>query len=111
VQPVIRGILAVLVGTGVSSAAAILAAAGGTTTTDLAPWVSGGGAATAVAGIVYIAKLMATGKLVARDPALEAAELKQLLDRVLTVATASGEREDAYRQLLLDGMRNKEPRR
>lgn len=72
----------------------------GNDSTPIGAWVSGGGAAAAVSGIVYIARLMATGKLVARDPDAEARALKELLDQVLKLAQEGGKREDDYLQFL-----------
>lgn len=99
----IFALVAVLAGAALSTLSNLLAAATTGTPADFAPWISGGGAVTAVGGIVYIARLMATGQLVARDPAKEAAELKTLLDQVLEVTRTGADREAAYRQLLLDG--------
>lgn len=82
-----------------------LAAQTAAPTNELAPYISGGGAAAAVGGLVYIARLMANGRLVARDPAVEAEALKGLLDRVLKVEEVGGERERSYHALLVDQLR------
>lgn len=70
---------------------------------SVAPWVSAGGSGVAVAGIVYIARLMATGRLVARDPALEARTLERLTETSLEIAKAAHEREKTLMDLLLKG--------
>lgn len=68
---------------------------------DLAPYVSGGGAAAAVAGIVYLGRLMANGKLVSRDVAAEI-ELLKAMNSTLSELVAQGRRrEDDHRRLLL----------
>lgn len=67
---------------------------------DFGPWVSAGGSVTAVAGIVYIAKMLADGKLVARDPSQVEQQLKALVEKVSEVAREGHEREQDYMRLL-----------
>lgn len=72
-------------------------------TTDpstIAPWVSAGGSVTAVGGIVYIARLLATGRLVARDPAEVEKRLQTLVDEVSAVAEEGHQREVDYLEFL-----------
>jgi hypothetical protein len=102
VIPGTLALCAVLAGNAAMAAAAILAQTSGGGAADIAPWVSGAGSMTAVAGIVYIARLMATGQLVARDPAAENEALKDYLRRVLNVEEAGRDREVSYHNLLVD---------
>ena len=93
---------------------ALIAAAAGFTTTSLASafaqatadptttqWVTGSSAALAVAALAYIARQLASGKLVARDVAVSEAELRaraekadQTVERVLELARMAHEREE-----------------
>lgn len=106
-------ILAALVATGAGFTAwagGILAqTAGGDTAVDLAPWISGGGAITAVGALAYIARLMANGGLVSRDVATHVEQLKELLDESLDrerklekCVEAGAERERSYHSLLVE---------
>lgn len=68
----------------------------GQTGSDLAPWLQGGGSAAAVAGLVYVARLIVTGQLVPRPVKDVEAELgasilaaAQREDRVLKIAEDS----------------------
>lgn len=72
----------------------------------LAPWASVAGSGAAVAGIVYIARLMATGKLVARDPALAEAEQLKTTQRLLELLDAANTREDRFYQYLSERAKN-----
>lgn len=99
----VGGLLAVLTGAGMMSLSEVLAQASGAPT-DLAPYVSGAGSVTAVGGIVYIARLLATGRLVARDPSIEAEALKKLAENNAHLAEEAHEREGHYRDLLLAGL-------
>lgn len=92
---------------------ALIAAAAGFTTTSLASafaqatadptttqWVTGSSAALAVAALAYIARQLASGKLVARD-AVSEAELRaraekadQTVEQVLELARMAHEREE-----------------
>lgn len=69
---------------------------------NLAPWASGGGAAASVGAIIYIARLMAIGRLVARDTAVAEATLTQLTKEVTEIAKAALEQQASYHQLLVD---------
>lgn len=71
------------------------------TGSDVAPWLSGGGAAAAVAGLAYIAKKIASGELVAvqigqiiRDSAEREKGLSQLVKE-------AHEREEVLRTILI----------
>lgn len=61
---------------------------------DLAPWASVLGSGAAVGGIVYIAQLMATGKLVARDPARVEAERATEIKQLAEIVAEAIKRED-----------------
>lgn len=63
------------------------------------PWVpiiSGSGAATAVAAIVYIARLMANGRLVARDPDAVEKQLLQINASLAKLVETGQKREEDY---------------
>jgi hypothetical protein len=93
-----------------ASIGAVIAEVGGT---DLGPWVSGGGAAAAVGGLVYVAKKFASGDVVAfpvadvvfklqeqheREDQRHRTEMQKLHD----VIKDSNDREDGYRAWLLN---------
>lgn len=68
---------------------------------NLAPYVSGGGAAAAVAGLVYIAKKLASGELVA-VPIANVMKQQEDRERKLSELLEDGkEREDVYKSFLL----------
>ena len=76
---------------------------------DIGPWVSGGSAATAVAGLVYAARLSWTGRIVARDVQAEAEKMRELVEAshareeaLIRAIEQSGERERSYYRLLHD---------
>jgi hypothetical protein len=104
VTQVAGGLFFILAGAGVNSLGALLAQVPSSGGGELAPYVSGAGSITAVAGIVYIARLLATGRLVARDPSIEAEALKKLADSNAELAKEAHEREANYRDLLLQGL-------
>lgn len=56
--------LSLALGSVTVAAGTVLAATTGTTGPDLAPWLQGGGSAAAVAGLVYVARLIVKGDLV-----------------------------------------------
>lgn len=98
VEPVTAAMLAL--GTAVSG---IVASAAGWTiaaSTDLGPWAQVGGTGVAVSALVYVAKLMADGKLVA----LPVAEIIKKADdrerRLEDMVEDGKQREDALRALL-----------
>lgn len=92
----LAGIVTTLVGAALSSFGWLLAQTAGDTGADFGPWVSAGGSATAVAGIVYIAKLMADGKLVARDPAASEQRLTSLTETSHQLVIDAHQREATY---------------
>lgn len=94
-------LVAVLAGNALVAFSALLAQTAGGTPADFAPWISGAGSVTAVGGIVYIARLMATGQLVARDPAAENEQLKDMVRAVTALTEESAERERSYHSLLV----------
>ena len=65
----------------------------------VSPWLTTGSAGLSIAALVYIAKLMASGKLVARDPDTVERSLIDLTKRVTDLAEESHKREDLTRQL------------
>lgn len=108
VMPGSFALLTVLVGNAVMVGGSLLAQTASGGPGDLAPWISGAGSVTAVGGIVYIARLMATGQLVARDPAAETEALKDLVRdtaeltrRVTAIAEAGADRERTLHDLLV----------
>lgn len=69
------GVIAAMGAAGGGILAQILATAPALSTgTDLAPWLQGGGSAAAVAGLVYFARMVVKGDLVARPVAQREAE-------------------------------------
>jgi len=76
-----------------SGAVASAVTAAADTSADLGPWVQGGSAVLAVGALGYIARMLADGRLVARDTAAEIALLKTMLDD-------SRRREDRLHELL-----------
>ena len=68
---------------------------------DLPSYATGAGATAAVGGLVYIARLMATGRLVARDPALVEKTLMEMTHQLTKLVESDQEHEDDYRQFLL----------
>lgn len=105
VDHLVAAIAIAAVGVLAQASALVLAAASGDAVT---PWVSGGGAAAAVGGLVYMAKKLMAGELVALNTAQmieKAGERDQrfadLVTRVLEVERDGREREDAHRALLL----------
>lgn len=94
-------LLSVAIGMGTAAGSFIAQASGGAAD-NLAPWATGGGAAAAVGGIVYIARLMATGRLVARDTAVAEASLTKLAADLVELVKASAARETDYRRLLIE---------
>lgn len=101
VMPATFALIAAIAGNAAVMAGALLAQTASPGAADFAPWISGAGSMTAVAGLVYVARLMATGQLVARDPAAEAEQLKDALREVVRIAEAGGDRERAYHNLLV----------
>ena len=86
-------------GTVATAVGYLLATTSGTDT--LAPYVSGGGAAAAVAGLVYIAKKLASGELVA-VPISDVMKQQERREATLLVLVEEGrEREDVYKSFLL----------
>lgn len=70
---------------------------------DVAPLVSAGGGVTLAGCVVYIAKLLAQGRLVARDPAVEAEALRKLAGYNAQLAADAHQREADYLDLLREG--------
>lgn len=68
---------------------------------DVAAWLSGGGAAAAVAGLAYIAKRLASGELVAVPLARVIEHADKREERLLALLDDANQREDAYRALLV----------
>lgn len=98
--------------TGLGSSLSILGAAtdpgaGG----EIATYVQGAGAAAAVSGLAYMARLMATGRLVARDPARVEAALLEINEKMIDLLRSSQSRETDYRELLLRRAAEAEGRR
>lgn len=101
---------AVLAGTGAltgstsAALATLLAAAGETATssggTNLAPFVQGGGSAAAVAGLVYFARMVLRGDLVAKPTAEREAELAAAVRATAERETAGVRREEALTLLV-----------
>jgi hypothetical protein len=93
----------------------IAQAAPGPTGTDIATWIQGGGAATAVGVLGYIARLMATGRLVARDPAEQTAVMRDLIEKysdtfekLAELTDQSHKREDSFHRLLVRRLEGKD---
>jgi hypothetical protein len=76
---------------------AVLVAASGA---DLGPWVSGGSATAAVGGLVYIAKRLASGELVARNVAEIEKRAEERERQMLELMADGRQREDAFRAFL-----------
>lgn len=79
---------------------------------DLAPFVSGGGAMAAVGGLVYVARLMASGRLVAIDTRSQNESMKAMAEGYRAELAESRRREDRalqreadYRDALLRARR------
>jgi hypothetical protein len=87
-------------GVGLSQLGVIIAQVDDGATGSIGAFVSAGGAAAAVGGIVYIAKLMATGQLVARDPARVEQKLTEVVDQSQTLLRESHVREQSYLEWL-----------
>lgn len=77
--------------------------AGSDDPTNIGPIVSAGGSVTAVGGIVYIAHLLASGRLVARDPAASEQYLREANARLLQLTHEAQERENEYIDMLKTG--------
>lgn len=87
----------------IASAASVIATTAGDT--GLGPWVSGGGAAAAVGGLVYVAKKLAAGDLVA-FPVSEIVKHQQEREMKLEgMLEDSLRREDSYHRLLTRNQR------
>lgn len=69
---------------------------------DLSPWVSGGSATVAVAGLAYVARQLASGKLVHSDTAARERALEDLTERAMAAFSMAADREADYRKLLMD---------
>jgi hypothetical protein len=76
---------------------------------DFGPWVSGGSASIAVGALVYMARALTTGRLVARDTQAETEHLKELVRetaelarKVTSVAEAGADRERTLHNLLVE---------
>lgn len=74
---------------------------------ELGPYVSGGGALGAVGGLIWFGRQMAAGKLVSRDVADEAQQLKRLIEksaererRLERLEEAGADRERSYHSML-----------
>jgi len=83
---------------------AVLAAA--ETSPSLAPWLQGGGSAAAVAGLVYVARMVVKGDLVTRSVAAREAEVSAAIRvtaerelRLIELIAASHDREIALSKL------------
>jgi hypothetical protein len=79
---------------------------------DVAPWVSAGGATAAVGGLVYVARLLASGELVASPVADRERDLRRLVhqserreERLQELLEEAGRREDSYHRVLTGGSR------
>lgn len=101
VMPGSFALIAVLAGNATIALGGLLAQTASGGAGDFAPWITGAGSVTAVGGIVYIARLMATGQLVARDPAAEHEQLKDMVRRVVELEEASADRERSFHNLLV----------
>ena len=98
-QQVAAAIATSLIGAFLSFGAWFVAQTTGTDT--LAPYVSGGGAAAAVAGLVYIAKKLASGELVAVPIAHLMESSAKREDTLQKLLDDSKEREDVMRAFLV----------
>jgi hypothetical protein len=67
---------------------------------DFGPWVSGGSASIAVGALVYMARMLITGRLVSRDTAAEMSKLAELVERVTAALEQSAERERSLYRLV-----------
>lgn len=79
------------------------------TAPDVAPWVSAGGATAAVGGLVYVARLLASGQLIAAPVAArekEASEREKVLERLVEqshdLIAEGNRREDAFHRFLIN---------
>lgn len=73
--------------------------------TTAGSWVTATGSAVAVGGLAYIARLMASGKLVARDPARVEAQVLELVEKSDKREAAAEIREQRFYELLTRGDR------
>lgn len=92
-------LLTAALGTVLAAAGSVFAAANNTT--DFTPWVSGGGAAAAVGGLVYIAKKLADGSLVAYPVADLHRQSDERERQLHELVDDSRQREDSLRLLIL----------
>lgn len=104
------GLVTTLAGFGLVNVGTFLAQTAGPAN-DFAPYVSGAGSITAVGGIVYIARLLATGRLVARDPFIETEALKKLAEVNADLLKDAHTRESAYLDLLHQRLTDRPERR
>lgn len=82
----------------VSMSAPVVAQTG----SELGPWVSGGGAAAAVGALVYMAKLLADGKLVAINTAERERYDQDALKQMGELVKKGMSREDVLAELVED---------
>ena len=68
---------------------------------NLAPWVSGGGAAAAIGALVYMAKLISDGKLVAVNTADREQKLFELIKDANEREDECIEQREVYRSFLI----------
>lgn len=97
-QQVAAAIATSILGAVISVATWLYAQTSGTDT--LAPYVSGGGAAAAVAGLVYIAKKLASGELVAVPIADVMKQQATREEKLLEMLDEAKDREDAFKAFL-----------
>lgn len=76
--------------------------------TNTAAYISGGAAITTSGALAYVVRMIATGKLVHREPATAEAKLLVLLDKVNETLNETLKREDDYREMLIS--MSKDPR-
>lgn len=101
VHQVAAAIASALVGVIASTLGSVLLLAQTTGTDTLAPYVSGGGAAAAVAGLVYIAKKLASGELVAVPIANVMRQQEEREKVVLRLLEEERERADVFKTFLV----------
>lgn len=73
-----------------------------TTAPDLGPWVSGGSATMAVGGLVYVARLLASGRLVHSDSAAREKALEDMAERSMAVIMRANDESAEMRRFLID---------
>lgn len=90
------------VGTLIAVVSPVFAQTGGEPSPVANLWVPGGAAAVAVGGLVYVAKQMASGKLVPVDVAEVMASTKRTAQEAVDLIAQGARREDTLRQLVVD---------